>query len=317
MTALALRHPTPPDPVTCYIDSLAEGSRRVMRQSLRIVAETLGHRGDLEAFAWGDLRYADTSAVAAQLRRRYQPATAARHVTAMKMVLREAWRLDLIPDEAFRRAVDLRPIPVPLHAVGRVLSTDECRRLLGARAFRINQAARDRALLALMLATGIRRSEVCGLDLGDVDLGAGELHIRKAKRDRRRRVPLAAEPLELLMGYFRCRGELPGPLFYAVDQRDRLQARRLCVEAVSFLLRRTGGRAGVSNFCAHDLRRTAITVMLDQGEDPLTVARLVGHADPATTLVYDRRPASRLRPAVERLWRRLLTDPSDSRNGGT
>jgi integrase len=59
--------------------------------------------------------------------------------------------------------------------------------------------------------------------------------------------------------------------------------------------------AGVAKFTTHDLRRTYITNLLSLGIDLATVQRLAGHVDPKTTTVYDRRPESEMRAAVQRL----------------
>jgi site-specific recombinase XerD len=69
--------------------------------------------------------------------------------------------------------------------------------------------------------------------------------------------------------------------------------------------------AGVDRFAAHDLRRTMITGLLAKGVDVLVVGRIVGHENPATTLIYDRRPIDAQIAATAHLYM-----PKKPRKGG-
>jgi integrase/recombinase XerD len=81
------------------------------------------------------------------------------------------------------------------------------------------------------------------------------------------------------------RGDRPGPIFTSTTRA----AEGMTDQAVLVILKKRATAAGVAPFSPHDLRRTMITHLLDAGADMISVQRLAGHADPATTARYDRR----------------------------
>ena len=76
---------------------------------------------------------------------------------------------------------------------------------------------------------------------------------------------------------------------------------RLRGESIAYIVKRLQQAAGVDHFSAHDLRRSAVTHLLDAGVDVLTVQKLAGHADITTTARYDRRGEHAKRLAVQSL----------------
>ena len=98
-----------PDPVSLYLDQLSPGSRRVMRASLVLIADTLS-RGQFSAadFPWSRATYADAARLRSWLQKTYAPATVARHLCAWRCVLREAWRLGELSTDSYQRARDVR-----------------------------------------------------------------------------------------------------------------------------------------------------------------------------------------------------------------
>src|SRR5262249_8005187 len=98
-------------PASVYLASLGTGSRRTMRQSLEVIAGFLsGGRADIRTLAWGRLRYQHTQAVRTALAGQYAPQTTNKMLTALRGVLKEAWRLGLMDAENYHRAVDLKRI---------------------------------------------------------------------------------------------------------------------------------------------------------------------------------------------------------------
>jgi site-specific recombinase XerD len=267
-------------PVAVYLARLAPGSRRTMREAVGTMAEILAPGIPLERFPWPALRYPHTTAVRTVLAERYAPATANKMLSALRGTLTEAWRLGQMRAEDHARAIDLRPVRGRRLARGRALSDQELRTLFQ------HARPRDAALLAVLYGTGLRRAEASALDLAHVDLQARTIQVR-GKGNKERLVHLPPDAAAALAAWIAVRGHDPGPLFLTNAHVSRGQ--RLSEAGVARVLRYLATRADVRAFSPHDLRRTFVGDLLDQGADLATVQALAGHASPTTTARYDRR----------------------------
>lgn len=295
---LADRHPA-----FTYLASLSLGSRRTMRQSLDVIAGIISAGMlDAQTLPWAALRYTHATAVRSVLAERYAPSTANKILAALRGVLKEAWRLGLMDAETYRRASDLPGVRGERLPRGRALTTGELRSL-----FRVcgedptPAGARDAAMLAVLYGAGLRRSEVVALDLEDYDLETGALTVRQGK-GRKDRLGYASNGAQAaLSAWFAVRGGEAGPLFFPIDKGGTIYHRRLTDQAVLVILEKRAGQAGVAKFSPHDLRRTFISDLLDQGADLATVQQLAGHANVSTTARYDRRGEKAKRKAADLL----------------
>src|SRR4030088_137727 len=162
-------------PVAVYLARLAPSSRRTMRAALDAIASLLSDdRCDAWSLAWDKLRYRHTTAVRALLAdARSPPATANRHLAALRGVLKECWRLGYVSAEDFQRASDLEPVRGSRLPRGRALQPGEVRALFAAceedDPKKPAMAARDAAILALLYGSGLRRAEAVGLEVADYD----------------------------------------------------------------------------------------------------------------------------------------------------
>ncbi|MGA2111770.1 MAG: tyrosine-type recombinase/integrase [Anaerolineales bacterium] len=185
---------------------------------------------------------------------------------------------------------------------GRALSSGEIAGLIDACADDLSPAgARDAAVIAVLYACGLRRSEVHGLDLADVDLTAGSLTVRRGKGRKDRSVPIASGGISALRDWITVRGSLPGPLFGPIDKGGKVSAERMSSQAIYNLLQKRAAQAAVTNLSPHDFRRSMISHLLDAGADLVVVSRLAGHASVTTTSRYDRRGEEAKCKAVELL----------------
>lgn len=307
------------DPYRVYLDRLdSEQSRRTMRGCLdriaRIVA--LDETGTVTGAgrAWWLLRYEHTTRIRAELRSRtnergepaYSPASVNKHLVALRQVLRECWRLGLMSAEDYQRAVDLKSVdgarlPRGHHVPDRALAAA----LAGCDADPSPAGRRDAALLAVLYTTGARRGEIAGLAVTDYDPAERSLRVR-GKRDKERLVYVTVDAAARLDSWLAVRGRGPGALFPPISKDGRCRRRdgRPCHptgQAIAGILARRLAQAGVPAHTPHDFRRTFIGELLDAGVDLATAQQLVGHASPATTARYDRRPERRRREAVDRL----------------
>jgi integrase/recombinase XerC len=154
---------------------------------------------------------------------------------------------------------------------------------------------RDRAVLELLYGSGLRVSELCGLGVGDLDLGRGLVRVW-GKGAKQRQVPLSEPSIDAVQAW------LAGP-------RDELVVESTPVDAV-FLnrrgkrlsprdVRRLVDRRAVAPTHPHALRHTYATHLLDGGADLRAVQELLGHADLSTTQIYTHVSKERLRRVID------------------
>jgi site-specific recombinase XerD len=178
---------------------------------------------------------------------------------------------------------------------------------------RILQAAnnpRDRALVATLLGAGLRVSELCALDVGDLlgDADGGDvLHVRFGKGGKDRMVPVHEEVIHAIHLYLTSTGRSTsdsGPLFLAQDRGQAARRdHRVGARAVRKLISRLQEQAGVAKIISpHSFRHTYGIRGIRHGKDPVAMSRLLGHANLATTMAYvDHLGLAELRQTVPHL----------------
>lgn len=296
-----------------YLASLtSKRSRVTMQDALNDVCRILGApeirraptgrqaKGDnLTCFAveWAALRYQHTAAIRAALGEQYTPAGANLRLSALRGVLRQAWKLGQMTAEDFQRAADVKNIKAssdptdPANIKGRYITPAERDAMLRACvADKSPAGARDAAMLAVFIAAGPRREEVAAMDLADYDQQNGALVIRHGKGNKTRTAAYVTNGAgRYLADWLKIRGQAPGPLFVPILKGGRLDPRRMTAQALWNAVQKRAAAAGVPHLGLHDFRRTWISDLLDAGADIATVARMAGHANVATTARYDRR----------------------------
>ncbi len=220
--------------------------------------------------------------------------------------LEQGWKpasvnLALAAVDHFNRFLGLGPAIVsrePLaQAAPRALSDDEQRALV-----REAEAGkpRDRAIVVLLLYTGLRLTELVALDVGDARISArkGLLVVRSGKGDRYREVPLNRPVRDALEPWLRVRAKQIAagePALFVGPQGRRLSSR-----AVDMVIRNIARRAGLA-LSAHVLRHTCVTNLVRGGNDIVLVAELLGHQRLETTRRYSLPSAADRQAAMERL----------------
>ncbi|MGI8482658.1 MAG: tyrosine-type recombinase/integrase, partial [Thermomicrobiales bacterium] len=134
-------------------------------------------------------------------------------------------------------------------------------------------ATRNRALVGLMLDTGLRRAEVANVTLQCLDLADCLLTVT-GKGDKQRRVPFSSGVRALLELWLDVRGSEPGRLFWLAPQ------------SIKTIFRRIKDELGLEIFHPHQLRHQAATMMVRNNADVASVQRILGHSDISTTLKY-------------------------------
>jgi integrase len=236
----------------------------------------------------------------------------------MRGVLRECWRLGLITAEELARAVDVERAPGNSLPTGRCLDIGEITALFAACQHDISPAgARDAALLGLGYAGGLRRAEICDLDVSHYSPDTGRLEIRGGKGNKDRVVFIRNGAADAIAAWIAFRGDEPGPLLCPVEKSGRIGIRRLTGDTVYRVAQKRGKEAGIKPFGPHDLRRSCLSEMLDRGVDLATARTWAGHASSDTTILYDRRGERALESAAGTLavpYQRDASDPARIRN---
>ena len=140
-------------------------------------------------------------------------------------------------------------------------------------------SARDKALLAFLYATGCRISEVCNLDISNVDMISGECTVL-GKGNKERTVFLDPIAVMQLQNYLNTRDNKSNALFTGKGDR------RLEPGGVRKRLNELGQKAGVENVHPHRFRRTLATNLIDRGMPIQEVAAILGHDKIDTTMTY-------------------------------
>ena len=212
----------------------------------------------------------------------YAPSTVARKIAAVKSFFHSLTAQGIVTTDP---AAKLNSPKVKKH-IPKTLSPADMERLLAAPARAGgSKALRDRALLELLYATGMRVTEVVNLRLEDVDWEAGLVNC-PGKGDRRRHIPLgvALGPLGEYLERGRpnfARDDSPAMLF--LNHRGQ----KLTRQGVWLILKEAAEAAGLDgDVTPHTLRHSFAKHKLGQGEDLRRVQELLGHANLSTTQVY-------------------------------
>jgi integrase/recombinase XerC len=153
-------------------------------------------------------------------------------------------------------------------------------------------AMRDRAMLELLYATGIRVSELCGMDVDDVDHSRRTVRVR-GKGDKERTVPFGVPAERAIDDWLHARFTIARRPVTALFVG--LRGGRIDPRTVRTVVHRLAAGAGVPDLAPHGLRHTAATHVLEGGADLRTVQELLGHATLATTQRYTHVSVERLR----------------------
>jgi integrase/recombinase XerD len=219
------------------------------------------------------------------------PATLQRKAACLRSFYRHLRREGTIEHDP---TADLRA-PKKSQKLPQVLSRDEVARLLATPRGTSPSALRDRALLELMYACGLRASEATGLQLRDVDLEAGLLRA-SGKGSKERIVPVGGEAIAavrvwLERGRPALVGLAPEPHVF-VNHRGAGLTR----QGLYKIVQRHARTAGLAEkMSPHTLRHTFATHLLAGGCDLRALQEMLGHADIATTQIYTHLSAERLR----------------------
>jgi integrase/recombinase XerC len=268
------------EPLAAFLRHLAV-ERNASAHTLR------SYRNDLTDFqrflsdrGAASLAGADTRAVRAWLvalhARGLAPASVGRKLAALRSCFRFLVRRGVLERNPAR---ELRGPRQPRRLVS-FLPIDEATELVQGRALGGDHRERDHAILELLYASGLRVSELAGLDVEALDHDGRTVRVL-GKGRKERIVPYGEPAARALTAWLARRGRRPGPLFAGA------RGGRLGVRAIHRLVRRAARGAGLTRRVSpHTLRHTFATHLLDGGADLRMIQELLGHSRLSTTQRY-------------------------------
>ena len=257
--------------------------------------------------AVGAARLGDLSEYLAELRRRGLGArSAARHLSAV----RGLYRFLLAAGAIQRDPTEHLESPRPPRRLPRTLSIEDAAALVESPDLSAPEGLRDRAMLELLYASGLRASECLALRLEDLNIAAGYV-MATGKGNRQRLVPVGAQALKWVERY----ALTSRPAFVRRWDSGALFVNRygrpLSRQTLWMVIKRAGRRAGVrSTVSPHTLRHSFASHLLERGADLRSVQAMLGHADIATTQIYTHLPSSAVRAMYRKFHPRAVSRAS-------
>ncbi|MCP4899773.1 MAG: tyrosine-type recombinase/integrase [bacterium] len=236
-----------------------------------------------------------------ELAQQKAPASVNQALSAIKSLAREAMDRFVLPDATGAAIVQVRSVPQRGRRAGNWLTLDQAKRLIDAPPANSLSGLRDRALLGVLLGSGVRRQECASIQVEQVVRRSGRWVVLDLarKRDRVATVPLPAWVRPRLKAWWAAADITAGPAFRAVGQGDRLLG-PLSDSGVWWVVQAWGQRLGLE-VRPHDLRRTGAALALDGGASLRQIQVMLGHASIQTTERYLRTITELHDPACDKI----------------
>ncbi len=262
------------NPLLAYLGSLSPRSRVTVQERLRAVARMM--EVPYEQVEWHELRAHHVEWIRqALIERDVAPTTVNVTLSALKGIARRARNLNLISSEEYDRIRDVRGAKGERQPAGRSASAGEIEALVRAcLRDRSPAGVRDVAMLGVLYIGGIRRAELAGLQLTDYIVEPPTLKVR-GKGNKHRAVPLTAAAAAAVDDWLKIRRDFAGALFVPLSQRGEIAGTSMTGRAISKVLLKRVGQAGVEPLSPHDFRRTFIVMCTKCGHENVVDRREV------------------------------------------
>jgi len=234
--------------------------------------------------------------------------TQASKLTAVRMLLAWAARTKHL---VVNPAADMALPRLPKRLPRAVLSVTEAERVLAQPDLTTALGLRDRAILEVLYSTGLRRMELIGLDLPDLDAERAVVLVREGKGKKDRLVPIGARAIAWVYRYLDAvrprlvRARDPGALFLST-RGTRIRPTRLTERLHRYVVVAGVGKPG----SVHIFRHTMATLMHDAGADIRDLQEILGHAQLSTTEIYTHVSIERLKAVHARTHPAHLAHPT-------
>ncbi len=218
--------------------------------------------------------------------------TTLRRISALRSFAKYALRTAVIDNNPFK----LLPMPKRDRTLPKFLSEEEAEKLLSSVAQQTKKfSLRDAAIFELAYGSGLRRSEITGLNVGDMDASLGVARVL-GKGSKERLVPVTDAAIEAIKKYLSSRPQYDGksPLFLG-----RLGG-RLSGDGLAYIVKQSAIKAHLARkITAHSLRHSFATHLLNNGCDLRSLQEMLGHKSLSATQVYTHVSLERLKKVYE------------------
>ena len=198
--------------------------------------------------------------------------------------------------------------------VPKVLDEDQLERLFAVQDLNKLSGVRDRAILETFFSTGLRVSELVGLNVDSINIQSGEFTV-VGKGGKARTVYLSTSAKHWIRRYLSTRKDEFVPLFLRYSGKNMAEndpdgeSLRLSSRSIQRLVKKYVHRAGLAvEATPHTLRHSFATGLLQEGADLRSVQELLGHSDVSTTQIYTHITNKRLKDAHEKFHKDILLD---------
>jgi len=275
-----------------YISGLAPSGRRGITSLLNRSASILKRGADAASYPWEQLSFAAVAKVrAALLDDGYAVSSVNMALSALRGIAQTAFNLNCLEADTLTRIRAVKRVNGDNQRKGRALSREEVRALVQAAKQHPQRirCCRDVAIVMTLCGAGLRCGELVSLERRDYDNGI--LTVRQGKGRKYREIHVAAAADKAIRAWIKASGvkEAGDALFNRIQRNGRVVRDALTTTGLTGILAQLQQDAGIARFTPHDMRRTFITRLLEQGVDINTVRQLAGHSDISTTTRYDYR----------------------------
>lgn len=221
-------------------------------------------------------------------RRELSPSTINVRLAAIRKLAIEAADNGLLDSQLAAAIARVRGAPMAGERMGKWLTAPEAVSLLQAPSGDSRKAVRDRAILAMLVGCGLRRSELVALDIEDLEYREGRPVIAdlSGKGRRVRTVAVPAWVKDRVDAWTSSAAIASGPLFRPLTRSGGLRPGRLTEKVIWWVVLEAASKAGLGNLAPHDLRRTCARLCRAAGGSLEQIQFLLGHASLTTTERY-------------------------------
>lgn len=272
-----------------YIGGLAPSGRRGITSLLNCSARILKRGADAADYPWEQLNYAAVAKVrVALLDDGYAVSSVNMALSALRGVAQTAFNLNCMDAETLARIRSVKRVSGDIQRRGRALGKPEIKALIQAAKQHPQpvRSCRDTAIVLTLCGTGLRAGELVSLERRDYDNGI--LTVRQGKGRKYREIHVADAVDKAIRAWLKVStNEADSALFSRIQRNGKTDTQPLTSTGLTGILEQLQQTSGIACFTPHDMRRTFITRLLEQGVDINTVRQLAGHSDITTTTRYD------------------------------